>query len=182
MQKLEKIYVIILFLVLIGILATLGYFYFEKERSRNIEDIPLINSHGGISNKVINVEGKYFSENQGQGYYQKLEIAKNTGDSYRIAISYGGATKGCSFDAMGKLSGSKIEIPLKDIEQGFKENLIITFSGSKAVISSSNPEGSELIYFCGGGASLAGEYIKGEEQEKENKKPSLQTNVESNSK
>lgn len=158
MKKSEKIYVTILCLILLGIISTLGYLYFQKEISRNTEDIPLINYHK--EQAPLNIEGEYFMGEQGKGYYQKLEIAKNTGDSYRVAISYGGATKGCSFDAMGQANNNKIEIVLKDVEQKLKQNLIITFSGNRAIIGSSQEENSELMYFCGGGASLAGEYIK----------------------
>ncbi|MCK9578510.1 hypothetical protein M0R01_03395 [bacterium] len=157
-KKSEKIYIIFLCIILVGIIFTLGYFYYQKEVSRNAEDIPLVNHHKQQS--TLNIEGDYYMGEQGQGYYQKLEIKKNTGDLYRIAISYGGATKGCSFDAMGKLSNNKIEIALKDIEQNLKQNMIISFLENKTIISSSGKNNNELIYFCGGGSSLAGEYIK----------------------
>jgi len=162
MEKTEKIFVTILCLILIGILATLGILYFEKEKSRNIEDIPVVNKP--IVNQEVDISGKYFSGDQA-GYYQKLEIAKNN-ENYRVSISYGGAIKGCSFDGIGTRSENKIELSLKNLQPSFKQNMIITFVGNKATISASGSDNSELMYFCGGGASLAGEYIKGEELKK----------------
>ncbi|MFA6251949.1 MAG: hypothetical protein WCX74_00875 [Candidatus Paceibacterota bacterium] len=159
-KKLEKIYVTIFSFILIGLLGALGYVFFEKERSRNIEDIPLINFD--TRNQPSDIEGEYFMNSQEGGYYQKLEIGKNTENLYRIAVRYGGSIKGCSFDAMGKLLNGKIEIPLGDVEPGLKQTMFIAFNGNKASISTSGEDKSELGNFCNNKGSLAGEYIKGQ--------------------
>jgi len=157
-KKLEKIYVTIFSFILVGLLGILGYAFFEKEKNRNIEDIPLINFN--TRNQPSSVEGEYFMNSQEGGYYQKLEIGKNTENLYRIAIRYGGSSKGCSFDAMGKLSNGKIEIPLGDVEPELKQIMSIIFSKNKASISTLGEDKSELGNFCNNNGSLAGEYVK----------------------
>ena len=73
------------------------------------------------------------------------------------------ARKGCQFSGKGFLSDGQITIPLKNTAPDMKGTIIIRPADENETLSLStlNPEDrNERMYFCGGGASLAGDYKK----------------------
>lgn len=106
-------------------------------------------------------EGDYWwgGEN-GKGYKQKLEI-KRTGDTeVDVIISFSGALKGCTFTGKGKIINDQIEIPLHEAEANIHSTMVLRFVKDDVINISTTREADRdnLAYFCGGGASLAGDY------------------------
>ena len=99
----------------------------------------------------------------GEGYRQLMKIRGETANDVIVDIGFSGAAKGCRFHSKGSISGGQIEIPLSRVETGMDGTLIIRPSreGGTLQLFTLNPDDrNELMYFCGGGGSLAGDYKK----------------------
>lgn len=114
-------------------------------------------------------DSTYFTGNwalegyNGKGYRQIMKIHGETANDIMVSISFSGARKGCQFSGKGVLSDGQITIPLKNTAPDMKGTIIIRPADENETLSLStlNPEDrNELMYFCGGGASLAGDYKK----------------------
>ena len=78
-----------------------------------------------------------------------------------IKILFTGAVKGCTFEGKGKLVNNQIDVDLKTINKDLKGTMTILFKDKTAEVFTSKFEDRlALNYFCGGGASLAGDYDK----------------------
>lgn len=99
----------------------------------------------------------------GTGYRQILKIRGETVSDVVVSIDFSGAPKGCRFHAKGTVTQGQIDIPLQNVEPDMKGVLVIR-PGTKAdtlnVFTLNPDDRNELMYFCGGGASLAGDYRK----------------------
>lgn len=108
--------------------------------------------------------GNWFLDgDEGEGYRQIMKIRGETANDVIVDIRFSGARKGCRFHSKGHISDGQIEIPLNNAEAGMNGTLIIRPSRENGILTLStlNPEDrNELIYFCGGGGSLAGDYKK----------------------
>lgn len=114
-------------------------------------------------------DSAYFTGNwalegyNGKGYRQIMKIHGETANDIMVSIGFSGARKGCQFSGKGVLSDGQITIPLKNTAPDMKGTIIIRPADENETLSLStlNPEDrNELMYFCGGGASLAGDYKK----------------------
>lgn len=110
-------------------------------------------------------EGEYWLGGVGEtekGYRQKLVVRKLSDNEAEVTISFMGAQKGCTFTGQGKVVNDQIEIPLNKINPDFKSVMVLRFMDNHqlAVTTSREDERTDLNYFCGGGASLAGDYRK----------------------
>lgn len=110
-------------------------------------------------------EGSYVQDGDTKGSYAQsltLSAADNNRVQVNIAQS-GGKGKGCTFAGTGRIVNNQIEVDLKDTDPNLSATMVIR----------PNPEGTgmnvfvsridqlhDLMYFCGGGGSLAGDYIK----------------------
>lgn len=108
-----------------------------------------------------NIVGHYFNGEPGKGYYDELVIEPLKGNQYSVKITSGGTAKGCKFDAKGTLDGNRIVLNLNDLQKDMTSTMIISFAGKTAEVFTADEEHRyDLMYFCGGGGSLAGEYVK----------------------
>ena len=92
-----------------------------------------------------------------------MKIRGETVNDVIVDIDFSGARKGCRFRSKGHISNGQIEIPLNNAEAGMGGTLIIRPSRENDTLSlfTLNPDDrNELMYFCGGGGSLAGDYKK----------------------
>lgn len=110
-------------------------------------------------------EGEYWLGGVGEtakGYRQKLVVRKLSDNEAEVTISFMGAQKGCTFTGQGKVVNDQIEIPLDKINPDFKSVMVLRFMNNHqlAVTTSREDQRTDLNYFCGGGASLAGNYQK----------------------
>lgn len=108
--------------------------------------------------------GNWFLDGyNGEGYRQIMKIRGETVNDVIVDIDFSGARKGCRFRSKGHISNGQIEIPLNNAEAGMGGTLIIRPSRENDTLSlfTLNPDDrNELMYFCGGGGSLAGDYKK----------------------
>lgn len=112
-------------------------------------------------------EGEYWLGGEsGKGYKQKLEIKKKGDWEAEVIISFTGATKGCTFTGRGKVINDQIDIPLHESDAQFNSVMIVRFVKDDVIGISTAREADlkNLAYFCGGGASLAGEYERATEK------------------
>lgn len=111
--------------------------------------------------ELTDISGSYFKGEKAKGYYDELMVTSLENDMYAIKISSGKAKKGCNFEGKGVLQNNKIIIDLSTIQQNMKSKMIIEFIENQATINTDNEESRyDLMYFCGGGGSLIGDYIK----------------------
>lgn len=105
----------------------------------------------------------YGSDEKG-AYKQTLTITKVDDRNVEVAIAQtGGAGKGCEFKGQGKIVNNQIEINLKDVNPDMKSVMTIrptTNGDGMNVFTSKFDDHNDLMFFCGGGGSLAGDYIK----------------------
>ncbi|WKS94306.1 copper resistance protein NlpE [Riemerella columbina] len=109
---------------------------------------------------VGDVSGHYFNGEKGKGSYDELTVEAVADNQYKVSVETGGSPKGCHFEATGTLDGNKIKINLAEVQKDMKSNLYVTFSGNEAKIFTDAENNYDLMYFCGGGGSLAGTYTK----------------------
>lgn len=96
------------------------------------------------------------------GYLQNLNI-KALGDrKVMVSISSEGAGKGCEFDAEGIIINDQIEVALNAKHSAMSSTMTIRFTSENnlTVFSSEFDDRYDLMYFCGGGGSLAGDYLR----------------------
>lgn len=106
-------------------------------------------------------EGSYIKGEKGDGYYEELILKNVGGDKYNVKVNYGGSPKGCQFEANGVLVNDKIIVDLNSVKKDFTSKLWVLLSENKAEITSDTFDNRfDLQYFCGGGASLMGDFIK----------------------
>lgn len=111
--------------------------------------------------ELTDISGSYLKGKKGKGYYDELTVTALENDIYAIKISSGNVKKGCVFDGKGALKYNKIIIDLSTIQKDMKSKMIIEFTENQAVIDADNEKNRyDLMYFCGGGGSLIGDYIK----------------------
>lgn len=110
--------------------------------------------------------GKYtYGSDEKGAYAQTLTITKISDKKVNVAISQtGGAGKGCEFKGEGKIVNNQIEVNMKDVNPDMKSVMTIrpTDNDGKTlnVFTSSFEDRYDLMFFCGGGGSLAGDYTK----------------------
>jgi hypothetical protein len=104
-------------------------------------------------------EGVYNTDPKKEGYWQRLSISKAANNTYNVEISFGGSKKGCSFKGTGELKNGRIEIQLSKVNKEMKGLMTIDKKADHMEVFTSNEDDRfELMWFCGGGASLAGDY------------------------
>lgn len=109
--------------------------------------------------KLLN--GIYDTDITKERYNQILELKAENDSIYNVKITFTGASKGCSFEGKGNLVNNQIDIELNKIDEKLKGTLTILFKQNIAEVFTSKFEDRfSLMYFCGGGASLAGDYYK----------------------
>lgn len=107
------------------------------------------------------MEGTYNTDPKKEGYWQRLTIKKNANNTYAVAIAFGGSPKGCKFTGTGEWKNGRIEIQLSTVNKEMKGVMTITKVNDHMEIYTVNEDDRfELMWFCGGGASLAGDYYK----------------------
>lgn len=96
------------------------------------------------------------------GYRQVLTISVKDLNTVAVKIGFSGAQKGCEFSATGKIMNNQIEIDLSEVTPDMKSTMVIRpVSDKEMSVSTSQFENRyDLNYYCGGGASLAGDYKK----------------------
>jgi copper homeostasis protein (lipoprotein) len=107
------------------------------------------------------LNGTYHSNTSEKGYNEILTLTSENDSIYSVKISFTGAAKGCTFEGKGKLVNNQIDVDLKTINKDLKGTITILFKENTAEVFTSKFEDRfALNYFCGGGASLAGDYHK----------------------
>lgn len=106
--------------------------------------------------------GDYLLEGDTVGYTQKLTIKALSDKTVNIDINFSGSSKGCTFSGNGKIINDQIEVNLHEVNTEFNSVMIIRpISKDHLFVSTARfDDRYDLNYFCGGGGSLAGEYIK----------------------
>lgn len=106
--------------------------------------------------------GNYIQGEVGKGYYQTLTLTNTANNEFDVAVTFKAATqKGCEFKGKGVLVNNRIEINLKDSNPDLKAVMTISFEDKIATVSTSKfNERYDLMYFCGGGGTLGGDYLK----------------------
>ncbi|MCH4828763.1 copper resistance protein NlpE [Flavobacterium columnare] len=133
----------------------------KKEVSGELAKAYIFEKIENYTSKMLN--GTYQTSIDGKGYNQILELKADNDSIYNVKITFTGATKGCTFEGKGKLVNNQIDLDLNKIKNHLKATMTIQFKdGTKIaeVFSSKFDERFDLMYFCGGGASLAGDYTK----------------------
>lgn len=111
--------------------------------------------------EIGDIAGNYVNGEKGKGYYDELTVTPLESGLYTVKISSGGSKKGCAFEAKGALKNNRILINLAEVNEYLNSKMVIEFTDNKAFIYSHEPQNnSDLMYFCGGGGSLFGDYTK----------------------
>lgn len=110
-------------------------------------------------------EGTYTLGGEEKGSYQQTLTIKDAGNSLlNVNITQtGGKGDGCEFSGQGKIVNNQIEINLKDINPDLNATMVIRPLDDESgvnVFTSRFDDRYDLMNFCGGGGSLAGDYIK----------------------
>lgn len=113
--------------------------------------------------KAAFFEGKYTLEDTdiNTASDQPMDIHATTDGPRSVEVKIGG--KDCSFEGTGQVVNDRIEIPLKTGGPDRAGIMVIQALQNKdglRVFTSDYDERYALNYFCQGGATLAGEYIK----------------------
>jgi len=105
-----------------------------------------------------------FGSDEKGAYRQTLKIAKVDDRHVEVAITKtGGKAKGCEFKAQGYIVNNQIEVNLKDVNPDMNSVMTICPLNSGDglnVFTSKFDDRYDLMFFCGGGGILAGDYIK----------------------
>lgn len=114
---------------------------------------------------IKNFEGSYTQGGEEKGAYaQTLTIAASENNEVLVTIAQtGGKGKGCEFTGKGRIINNQIEVDLQQVNPEMSSTMVIrpTNEGNGLnVFTSKFDERYDLMYFCGGGGSLAGDYIK----------------------
>lgn len=114
---------------------------------------------------IKDFEGEYVLGETAKGAYsQTLSISAAGNNTAQITIAQsGGKGKGCNFSGKGHLINNQIEVDLKEINPELNATMVIRMNNEKDgvnLFTSKFDQRYDLMYFCGGGGSLAGDYIK----------------------
>lgn len=153
-----------------------NYNYYYKQESDSI--IILTDSLGNTSDKLNDYyrlrkqkpltaksfEGEFVSGDTTliDGYLQILHIKSISDNKVSVKISSKGAGKGCTFDGEGVIINDQIEIELKTQHKAMSSTMTIRFieENKLFVFTSEFDDRYDLMYFCGGGGTLSGEYTR----------------------
>lgn len=124
------------------------YYQLKKEKPLVARDFNGVFSIGDLSNP--------------DAYVQTMEITPLNDENVLVEIASEGAGKGCNFKAEGKIVNNQIQIQLSNQHAKMASTMVIRFSSDNSlnVFTSDMKDRYDLMYFCGGGGSLAGEYIR----------------------
>lgn len=112
-----------------------------------------------------NFEGDYIQGGESKGAYsQTMKISATGNNTVQVTIAQsGGKGKGCDFSGKGHLVNNQIEINLKEVNPNLSATMVIrpnNEGNGMNVFTSKIDQLYDLMYFCGGGGSLAGDYTK----------------------
>lgn len=133
----------------------------KKEFSEKPNKTYLLSKTEAYATNVIN--GTYQTQIDGKDYNQILNLEAINDSIYKVNISFTGATKGCNFEGKGQLINNQIDVKLNQIDPKLKATMTIQFKDNNKiaeVFTSKFDQRFDLMSFCGGGASLAGDYTK----------------------
>jgi copper homeostasis protein (lipoprotein) len=131
----------------------------KKEITGSLSENYIFKKNKAYTPEKLN--GIYHTDVTGNGYNQILQLSAENDSIYNVKISFTGASKGCNFEGKGQLINNQIDIELNKINKELKGTMTILFKQEIAEIFTSKFEDRfSLNYFCGGGASLAGDYYK----------------------
>lgn len=114
---------------------------------------------------VTDFAGTYHQGNAARGAYrQSLVIASSENGKVSVTITKtGGKAKGCDFHGEGHIVNDQIEVNLKDLNPALDAVMVIRSlpdGNGLNVFSSKFDQRYDLMYFCGCGGTLAGDYVK----------------------
>ncbi len=98
--------------------------------------------------------------NNPDAYVQTLEITPIDANRVSVEITSQGAGKGCSFKAEGSIVNNQIEVALNQQHPKMQSTMLIRYSkeNTLSIYTAQAEDRYDLMYFCGGGGSLAGDY------------------------
>lgn len=123
----------------------------------------LLKKQSAISEPLA-LSGTYNQEME-DGYTQTLELVALNDQTFQVTISNTPqVATGCSFSGKGKFVNNRIEVNLTALESSLKGTMTITISGDTAILfTAEEAQRYDLMFFCGGGTSVAGSYVKQKE-------------------
>lgn len=132
------------------------------EESANLGDFYKLSKQNPLTSSAFEGEFALGDTTLANGYVQNLYIKALGDNRVAVTISSEGAGKGCEFDAEGRIINDQIEIALNTKHTAMNSTMTIRFveDGKLSVFSSEFDDRYDLMYFCGGGGSLAGEYSR----------------------
>ena len=94
-------------------------------------------------------------------YLQRLDVEYINDTQVSVSITFEGAGKGCNFVGEGSIVNNQIEVDLSTHHEKFKSTMVIRFTGDQVLLvaPSKFEDRYDLMYFCGGGGSLCGDYV-----------------------
>lgn len=112
-----------------------------------------------------NFAGKYVMGNldDPKAYRQNLIITPINQKEVNVVINSEGAGKGCEFSGRGQIINNQIELKLSEQHEKMSSIMVIrpsTEENALFLFTSQFDDRYDLMYFCGGGGSLMGDYIK----------------------
>lgn len=130
----------------------------KKEVESELASYYILSKEKPLEPKTLN--GNYIQGEVGKGYYQTLTLTHIANNEFEVAVTFKAATqKGCEFKGKGNLVNNRIEVNLKDSNPDLKAIMAISFKDKIATVSTSKfNERYDLMYFCGGGGTLGGDY------------------------
>lgn len=107
------------------------------------------------------LNGTYVQQMDG-GYVQTLEIKEESSGAFRVTITSDPATQTeCSFSGEGQFVNNRIEVSLGRLESSLKGTMTIDVAEDTArIFTTVEAQRYDLMFFCSGGTSLAGSYLK----------------------
>lgn len=104
--------------------------------------------------------GNYLAGEKGKGA-KKLVLTYISKGNFSVAISSEGEEKDCNFKGKGKLVNDQILVPLKEVNAALDGVMSIRLKNGRAeVFAADFGHRSDLVFFCNGKYSLAGDYKK----------------------
>lgn len=97
-------------------------------------------------------------------YVQNLIVTPIDANTVNIVINSKGAGKGCEFTGKGIIINNQIELDLSEQHEKMDSTMVIRFALDEEdtlfLFTSTFDDRYDLMYFCGGGGSLTGNYVK----------------------
>ncbi|MEG1615488.1 MAG: hypothetical protein RR202_02420 [Bacteroidales bacterium] len=114
---------------------------------------------------IHDFEGKYFLSpisEENNGFTQYVDIRSDNQERPNVWFASSDAKGETIFSARGHIINNQIEIALSEINKNMNSTMVIRFVGDNLLeVSTADFDNRyDLNYFCRGGGSLAGEYIK----------------------